>query len=262
LNEWITVDETRLAVYASDPKYKHIVFVPQIRGVPQFTFTNSAKDTVFREIADDFSGLWNGLAAAVGTDRILLVGIKSSAMESKKVVKFIQQAQSLETFIRFWVYANAVKLATTGAYHLQWTSNYGNQNVALCAISTIDTVKSKTVNELKRLVNLFICNAIAQAKATANNSAIKLMINTLHTLDRSRSAPPDTQLGDVAAQVDKASSAAATVYREIADLNKKLLVEFPMVSYVNAALRHNSRGTAEYIKGCEQIQNYIKITCI
>lgn len=259
LNEWTTVDEARLDAYANDSKYKHIVFVPQIRGVPQFTYVNSAKDTVFNEITDDFSELWNGLAAAVGTDRILLVGIKSSMMESKKVVKFTQQAQSLETFIRFWVHANAVKLATTGAYHLQWTSNYGNQNVALGAISTIDTVKSKTVNELKRLVNLFICGGTAQSKATTNNSTIKRLINTLHAIDRSRGAPHDPQLTDVVAQVDKASSAAATVYRELSDLNKKLLVEFPMVSYVNDALRHSSRGTTQYTEGCKQIQNYIKL---
>ena len=264
LNEWTTVDETRLEAYVKNPKYKHIVFVPQIRGVPQFTYVNSAKDTVFNELtaAEDFPALWNSLTAATGTDKILLVGIKSSAMESKKVVKFVQQAQSLETFVRFWVYANAVKLSTTGAYHLQWTSNYGNQNITLRAISTIDTVKSKTVNELKRLVNLFICDTTAQSKANANNSAIKLMVGTLRAIDRARSAPPDTQLDDVAAQVDKASSAAAAVYREVTDLNKKLLVEFPMLSYVNTALRHNSYGTAEYTKGCEQIQTYIKLTAV
>jgi hypothetical protein len=262
LNEWTTVDEAQLDVYIKSLKYKHVVFVPQIRGVPQFTYTNSAKDVVFNEITDDFAELWNYLTKVVGPDKILLVGIKSSAMGVKKVKTFIQQAQNLETLIRSWVYANAVRVATAGAYHLQWHSNYGNQNVALCAVSTIDTVKSKTVNELKRLVSSFVCNATAQSNATANHSAIKLMVNTLNAIDRSSHAPLDAQLHDIAKQVNEASVVAATAYREVADLNKQLVLEFPLLPYVNTALRHSSYGTRDYVAACEQIQNYIKLTSV
>jgi hypothetical protein len=256
-NSWTVADEAILDSYIASKKYAHIVFVPHTRGVPQVRHVNKVGDVYFTDLSEDFPSLWNELTSALGKEKVLLVGIKTSALESKKVTAFVQQAQTFDTFLRFWLYGNAKALAQSDAYHIEWVNNYGKQNVVLRAVSTIVDSKHKTVAAVSTLVNKFMCDNNAQIRAANNRDIINRIIRVLREVDR-QSPKPDPMIAEISTAVDSASSLSKTEYANLLNLYKKLETEFPMVVYVNQHFRYSGNERETNI-ACEQIVKYIKL---
>lgn len=254
---WSVASEADVQKHITDGKFKHIVFVPQIRGVPQYTRLNKDGESTLLELSEDFADLWNDMTAALGIKQVLLVGIKASALGMAKVKAFTQQAQGFDTFLRFWLYANAKTLAQSDAYHIEWVNNHGKQNIVLRAVAGITDSKHPTIATASTLVNKFMCDTTAQQRAASNRDVINRIIRILREIDRTSPAP-DPMVGEIAIAVSNAGVVAKTEYAALTTLNKTVEVEFPMVTYVNSHFRY-SGNERDILNACAQIQKYIKL---
>jgi len=257
-NSWDVVDEATLDLHIASGKYAHIVFVPQLRGIPQYINTNSTGDVIYSELAEDFSDLWNNVAKAFLPACILLVGIKVSAIGSKKAKAFLPRAQAFDIFLRMWFHNNAKTVSQTDAYHITWVNNSGKQNIVLRAVATIPTPTNATVAATSVLVNKFICDTTAQLRATANKAAISTVLQLMHRIDRLHARSTDSALADIATVVANSGTLAQLEYGNLMKLSKQLEVEFPMLSYVNTHYRYS--GNDREIKNtCDQVHKYLKL---
>jgi hypothetical protein len=259
-NSWTVVDEAKLDGYVKSGKFTHIVFVPQLRGVPQVRRVSAVGDDIFNDLSDDFPTLWNELTSALGKEKVLLVGIKTSALESKKVAAFVKQAQTLDTFLRFWLYGNAKALAQSDAYHIEWVNNHGKQNVVLRAVAAITDSKHPTVSAVSGLVNKFICDNTAQLRASANRDIIGRTIRTLRNIDHA-SQKPDPMVAEISTAVDNSNNLAKAEYANLLNLYKQLETQFPMVAYVNQHFRYTGNDR-EIQAACAQIVKYITLASV
>jgi hypothetical protein len=255
--QWKVISQADIANHQNSGKVT-VLYVPIVRGVPvQLTAAGNVRKSFGED--EHFAELWNGLTAVLSPMKVILIGVKVSMIKHKSVQSTLSNTQSLESYLRFWVYTNAKQLTVNNAFHSMWFQHQGHKDVVMRAIGEVPVVKHPTLIAARDVILKFKCDIKLNETIPLQRSFITRVINVLTKYDN-EAGVTDSVLQDIKGAISVASIEATKSHHELTQAMKNVKRQFPMLEYVNTHFTRSSYiNEFTLVDGCAQVQQYLKL---